>query len=216
MHRRLLITGNAYDKIVSLSGFESGIQTHALPSYSTGMNNNQNPTVFAVQAAIENLLELIERAGRGFASEEIGQLGEEAQKTVLMLIAAIVLSDQKYKPGEQAFLRLLVDLRDKPGGEIRCLNEYAAEWGEASMKVPHFFEVAVRHDTRHETDIARAMLREIQLIGNNACISDGSFESVEHETVKGYLAFLEEFILTWNVQAKNKCQPLGGWLSVNG
>jgi hypothetical protein len=58
------------------------------------------------------------------------------------------------------------------------------------------------------------MLREIQLIGNNVCISDGSFEAVEHETVKRYLVFLEEFMLAWDAQAKTRESAPNGWSSV--
>ena len=178
------------------------------------MNGNQNSTVFAVQTAILNLLELIEQAVRGAEKEEIEGLDEEAQKTVLMLIAAIVLSDHKYKPAEQAFLRVLVDWQDKLGGEASYLNEYATQWTDASVRVPGFFQAAVQHDARHQTGIARAMLREIQLIGNNVCISDGSFEAVEHETVKRYLVFLEEFMLAWDAQAKTRESAPNGWSSV--
>jgi hypothetical protein len=158
------------------------------------MNVDENAIVFAVQSAFMDLLELVERVAHGDGAEGSEALSGEAQRTVLMLIAAIVVSDHKYKSGEQAFLKLLVDWQDKPGGEVRYINQYATEWKVASEQVPRFFHAAAQHDARHGTGNARAMLRAIQLIGNNACISDGCFEPVEHETVKHYVAFLEDFI----------------------
>lgn len=158
---------------------------------------NNNETVRAAQEAFMDVLELAEQAAQGAGSEGSEALRGEAQATVLMLIAGIMLADGKYDPQEQEFIRLLVDLRDKPGGEVSYLNEYAARWAKAAMEVPRFFQAAVRRDAGEGTDIARPMLRRIQLIGNYASICDGKFSVAEQETVKRYVAFLEDFIEAW-------------------
>ncbi|MCU0784618.1 MAG: hypothetical protein MUF81_11370, partial [Verrucomicrobia bacterium] len=164
------------------------------------MSDNSNPTVRAVQESVMNLLELVEQAARGQDAQEVEALCEEAQQTVLKMIAAIVLADKKYAAGEQAFLNVLVDWSKKPGGELRYLNEYAEGWKVASMQVPRFFQAAADHDTRQHTELARGIMREMQLIGNNTCVSDGHFESSEHEVVRNYILFLEEYLEAWRAE----------------
>jgi len=157
------------------------------------MAANQNDTVLAVQDAFLDLLELVDSVAEGDESEASAVLRAEAQQTVLMLIAAIVVADGKYEPGEQAFVGILVDLRDKPGGEVSYLNEYAARWAKASMVVPGFFRAAVKHDAAAGTGIAGTMICRIQLIGNSASISDGKFKPAERAAVMRYVSFLADF-----------------------
>lgn len=179
------------------------------------MSDNLNPTVQAVQDSVVNLLELVEQAARGQSAQEVDDLREEAQKTVLMLIAAIVLADNKYDAGEQAFVNLLVDWSKKSGGDARYLNEYAERWKAASMQVPRFFQAGADHDTRHHTDLARAMMREMQMIGNNTCVSDGHFDAFEHEMVRNYILFLEEYLAAWQAQQVTPTKETAeGWSSV--
>ena len=178
------------------------------------MNIDPQTAVQAVQDNILNLLDLVEQAARGDGDEDAATLGAEARKTALQLIAAIVLSDGKYTVGEQAFLQSLLDVSAKPGGEVAYLNEYAEAWKTSGMTIPRFFQAAVRHDARHQTKLARAMLREIQLLGNNSSISDGKFGSVEHNLVHNYIFFLEEFLLAWRVPAQARSGPECGWLSI--
>jgi uncharacterized tellurite resistance protein B-like protein len=122
---------------------------------------------------------------------------------MLMLIAGVMLADGQYEEGEQEFIRLLVDARDKPGGEIAYLNDYAARWAKASMEVPGFYCAAVRRDSRDGTDIAWKMRCRIQLIGNYASIADGKFVASERETVRRYVAFLEEYADAWRLQTQD-------------
>ena len=159
------------------------------------MNSDPNAAVQAVQDNILNLLDLVEQASRSDAGEDSVALASEAHQTILQLIAAIVLSDGEYTVGEQAFIQALLDVSDKPGGEIAYLNEYAEAWKTTTLTVPRFFKAAVRHDARCHTKIARALLREIQLIGNNSSITDGKFGSCEHKVVHNYILFLEEFMM---------------------
>ncbi len=158
------------------------------------MNSNLNGAVWAVQEAFLDLRELVEEVGHGRGKAECEALLAEAQRTVLMLIAAIVVSDGQYASGEQAFIELLVDSRDHPGGVVDYLNEYAAAWASASNEIPQFIRAAVDYDKRERTCIAGKMLCKIQLIGNNACVSDGDFGAGEHHIVMRYLSFLESSI----------------------
>src|ERR1022692_1935533 len=109
------------------------------------MNDIPNPTTKAVQESVVNLLELVDKSARALSPQQIEVLHDETQTTVLMFIAAIVLADKKYEAGEQAFIRMLVDWSQKPGGEIRYLNEYAERWKTESLQVPRFFNAAVQH-----------------------------------------------------------------------
>jgi hypothetical protein len=161
------------------------------------MDAKENLTVKAAQEAFEELLELAELGAHGDGPEEREAFREEAQATALMLIAAVILADGQYDPGEQEFIRLLVDLSDKPGGEIRYLNDYASRWERASREIPGFYRAAVERDVRNGTEIAWKMRCRIQLIGNCASISDGKFVPSERETVSLYVGFLEEFADTW-------------------
>ncbi len=164
------------------------------------MNINEKEAVQAAQAAFIDLLELAEQGAQGDSSVDSEGLREEAQLTMLMLIAAVMLADGQYEEGEQEFIRLLVDARDKPGGEVGYLNDYAARWAKASMDVPGFYCAAVRRDSRDGTDIAWQMRCRIQLIGNYASSADGKFVASERETVRRYVAFLEDYADAWRLQ----------------
>lgn len=154
------------------------------------MDGFSDDTVWAVQQAIMNLLDLVDSVAQTDSEGDRERLRAEAKKTVLILTAAIIIADGKYEAAEQAFIRHLVDLSDEPGVELSYLNEYAAQWMTASIEVPCFFRAAVANGG----DVARSMLREIQFIGNNICISDSEFQSKERESVAQYVKFLEDFI----------------------
>jgi tellurite resistance protein len=156
------------------------------------MNNITESFVFAVQSAFVELLELTQKAAEGDSSEKQEILRSETQKTMLMFIAATVVANPDYSPAKQQFISLLIDCSEKPGGAVRYLNEYAAEWVAASRKVPQFFEAAINYDSSHGTEIARAMLQEIQRIGVNVYSSDERISMAERETVRLYLKFLED------------------------
>ena len=144
------------------------------------------------QAAILDLFELAERLGDEGGGQDT--LREDAEKTILRFIAAIILADGQDRDGEKTLVALLVDWKSKPGGEFRYLNEYAAKWAETSTQVPNFFNAAVRHDFSNKTEIARAMLRNIQLIGNNVCACDAKCGALERGMVRSYVSFLESFV----------------------
>jgi len=156
------------------------------------MSNATYPIAFAVQSAFLDLLELVESLGEEKAEREA--LRENAEKTILRFIAAIVLADGQYRDGEKALLALLVDWKAKPGGESRYLNEYAAKWAETSTQIPNFFTAAVRHDFFNKTEIALAMLRNIQLIGANVCACDARCGALERGMVRRYVLLLENHI----------------------
>jgi len=158
------------------------------------MSDDQNLTAQVVREAINNLLELVDQAASDKQTGEVTALREEAQKTMLALIAAIVASDGKYEAGEKAFLNALVSVKGLPGGELEYLRDYAELWGTMGTQVPRFFHTAVEHDAVHKTDIARAMTFEIQLVGTNTCAADGKIRVAEHEVIQNYLTLLDEFL----------------------
>ncbi len=165
------------------------------------MNHDPNTFVFVVQSAFLELLELTERVAQCDCPEKQESFREEAEKTILMFIAAIILGSREYRPAERSFLSLLVNWQDKPGGEARYLNEYATRWTETAKDIPQFFATAVRHDLLHRTAIARAMLCQIQLVGNNACVADGNACGARRDVVKEYLVLLEEYLELQYAQA---------------
>lgn len=170
---------------------------HGLPGWERIIvvgHIDRNQAVLAAQDAFMDLLDLVDLVSEYYGPEERTALRQEAQKTVLMLIAAIVVLDGRYGAGKQAFVHALVDLRDKPGGDLRYLTEYAVVWTNSSERVPRFFHTAVSGDARNGTDVARKMLRRIQLIGNCANTCSGKFGTAEREMVTRYIGFLEDFI----------------------
>ena len=125
--------------------------------------SSDSSIVFAVQSAVLEIFEAIEGYAKTDSPDKEQAFKDEAQRTVLMFIAAIILAGKNYNPAQRSFLSLLVNCEDLPGGEPRYLNEYATRWISASRIVPEFFEAAVRHDANHQTELARGMLRQIQL-----------------------------------------------------
>ncbi|MGA3267882.1 MAG: TerB N-terminal domain-containing protein [Verrucomicrobiota bacterium] len=156
------------------------------------MNSDASPIVFAVQSTFLELLELIDYLAKSDLPDKEEELKDEAQRTVLMFIAAIILAGRDYNPAQKSFLSLLVNCEDLPGGEARYLNEYAVKWVEASKQIPGFFDAALRYDSSHHTDITRSMLRQFQIIGNNACASGGNTAAAASQVVQSYIAFLEK------------------------
>ena len=161
------------------------------------MDIERNNSVWAVQEGYLNLLELVDSTA---VSEDKESLRAEAQKTVLMLTAALILADGKYNDGEQALIRHLVDYSNKPGGELRYLNEYASLWEVESKAIPHFIHAAVRCDR----DIARLMLCEIQSIGNNVCVSGRKFQGKQRKIIMKYVSLLEDFIDTVKLETASQ------------
>ena len=172
-----------------------------------GMDTENNNSVWAVQEGYLNLLELVDSIA---VREDRGFLRAEVQKTVLMLTAALIMVDGKYNDGEQALIRHLVDYSDKPGGELRYLNEYASLWEVESKAIPHFIHAAVRCDR----DIARSMLCEIQSIGNNVCVSGRNYQKKQREIIMNYMALLEAFIDRVELEATSQlCEERKPWES---
>jgi len=179
------------------------------------MNDNSSASFQAVQQSVVTMLELVSESARRFGEEEVQSLSNELQKTVLMLIAAIVLADEKYEAGEEAFINLLVDWGQKPGGSARYVKEYAESWRAGSLTIPRFFQTAVVHDTQFSTDLAKAMIRELKLIGNSTCIVDGTFDPRENEVLTNYILFLEEYLKAWESRnAKGTVRSNIGWSNV--
>jgi hypothetical protein len=154
----------------------------------------RDQTIFAVQAAVVELLELAALLEEGKESDLKESVLRDAEQTVLRFIAAIVVADGTLSSDEREFVTLLVNTKEKPGGDCSYLNEFAAEWDERSSRVPDFFERAVKHDIINKTTVARSMIREIQLIGNNICACDSRFGKREQSVVRNYISKLAEFV----------------------
>jgi tellurite resistance protein len=179
------------------------------------MDYELNPTVQMVKDSMMNLIKLGEISACGQPETELESLRSEVKKTVLWLFAAIVASDSKYAEGERLFLELVVGLSEKPSVAARDINEYSKNWSTAATRVPRFYQTALAHDTRMRTDVARTVIRELQFIGSCACVSDGQFDPTEHELVRNYVNYLEDYALVWLAQsATEKARDVEGWTRV--
>ena len=123
--------------------------------------------MFATQLAFQELTELATMAARGTDRQNLVEIHEEVQETILAFVAEIICSNG-FESGEDFFLKLLIDWHGQRENNVRLVNGYAARWALISKQVPRFFETAVQHDKIYQTELAKAILRSIQLIGNNA------------------------------------------------
>ena len=170
------------------------------------MPSNNDDTVWAVREAYLNFLELVDSASQDSGTENRKSLREEAEQTVLMFVAAVILSDGQYEPREQEFFRLFTNITGGTAKELTYLNESAGKWAGAAARIPSFFHAALKHDAKNGTSLAQMMMGELQLIGNNASISDKRFRAAEIKMVNSYLSLLEAFVANytkeqgdWNV-----------------
>jgi hypothetical protein len=145
-----------------------------------------------VRTAIVELLEIVELIS--IEPERRTYLREDAEQTILRLIAGIVLADGQFSSQEQDFLSVLINVEDKTGRQPRYLNEYAAKWNESRETVPEFFRVAREHDRSCQTKLTHSMVREIQLIGNNVAVCNFRTSKKGEAIVRQYVALLNEFL----------------------
>ena len=157
------------------------------------MRTPLEPSVFATQSAFLDLTELASTAANGLGGENLIEIRNDVEETMLAFIAAIICSDG-FESDEDVFLKLLLDWHGQKENNVRLVNEYATRWALISKRVPRFFEIAVQYDKIHHEEIARAMLRSIQLIGNNACVSDKKTARCERQIVREYVSLLEASI----------------------
>jgi len=77
-------------------------------------------------------------------------------------------------------------------------------------QVPRFFRTAVQYDETRKTETAPAMMRELQIVGNNTCVSDKRFASTEGVIVRHYLTLLDAYIATGEPQDTDTSITLSG------
>lgn len=155
------------------------------------MNTSPEQSVaFALQSSFHELLGLAEKAALNESDKE--RLKNEATETMCALIAAVVVADGNYSDGEDTLLTHIIEDREGRFSNMDFVREYASKWASASTEVPQFLKAAVQYDSANGTCTARSMLCAIQLVGNNASISDGNFS--ERPVVHNYIAHLEAFL----------------------
>lgn len=160
-----------------------------LPISESVFEGYNEDTAWAVHQAILNLLELVESIVVDGDPQEIEELYAEAKQTIGRLCAVVVFADGDYGADEHTLIVHLLDMGADAESEVSDLNEWSLDWEDRSKRVPRFFQLAVLRGGD-----ARSMLREIQFIGNNVCISDGVFEGKERIVVSQYVAFLEDYL----------------------
>ena len=158
------------------------------------MPDANDDTVWAVREAYLNLLEFVDTASQDSGPESRKRLREEAEQTVLMFAAAVILADGQYDPREQEFVRLFTNITGGTAKELTYLNEYAGKWAGPAARIPDFFQVARKHDVKFGTSLAQSIMGELQFIGNNVSISDKRFRAAEIKVVNSYLHLLETFV----------------------
>ncbi len=155
------------------------------------MNNDPTGAAKAVELGVENISAAIRRCA-GEASADA--LIEEAREILLSVISAIVAADSRLDPNEQTFMDYLVDTSTSPRGMVGVIIDYATKWDRIKNQVPQFLQNAVAYDQRNHSGIAGDMMREIQLVCNNACVSDGTASKQESAIVREFIANLEKYL----------------------
>lgn len=148
--------------------------------------------IFAIEHSYLDLLDTISQANYGSDSETVESYHREAEQFIVALIASVVLADGNITIEEVSFLEKMLHLKEKPGGAVRYVNEYAAKWCSYQESPPRFLMHAIKADLNS----ARTMMSSIQTIGNNVAISDGNFAKTESKVVRNYLKILETQIET--------------------
>lgn len=133
--------------------------------------------VFAIESSYLDLLDTISKVNYGPESADTETHQREAEQFIVALIASVVLADGNITLEEISFLEKMLHLKEKHGGAIRYVNEYAAKWSYYKQSPPRFFIEAIKNNP----DCARTMMSSIQAIGNNVAISDGSFTTTESQ-----------------------------------
>ena len=149
--------------------------------------------LFAIQTASDNLLETVDSVAKSTGGDS-ATLSQEAQTTVRMFVAASALADSALNEGEETLVQMFIKWDRNAGDQSSFLRDYGNKWEAQREQVPAFFDSALKCDRENGTQNARAIMRELQLIGNNVSISDGQFAEAEQASVKGYIAFLENHL----------------------
>jgi hypothetical protein len=142
-------------------------------------------SIFAVRSAYADLLEAIRSTGG--SEEEVREKCAEAERFVMSLLGHIVAKDLTLAPEEASLLGELLDCGRPVGDCLAYAATCSAEWKDPQM-LPQFFKTAA---ALPDHEIARRMLRAIQLIGNNAAAVDGKVMRAENEYVRRCVARLE-------------------------
>ncbi|MEI8290577.1 MAG: hypothetical protein WCH99_13995 [Verrucomicrobiota bacterium] len=147
-------------------------------------------TVFAIQSASEDLIELALSVAIPGNTEDRDKLDAEVHSTMLELMAAVILSRGRLCAGHQAFLQIILKRPNANMTDERIINDYGARWAQHHHRIPVFFQRAIDSDIRRRTRVAASMLCLIQLIGNNCAITDGDFNPSEQHLIRDYITRL--------------------------
>lgn len=154
------------------------------------MSDYADSTCFAIQTARQNILEIVDSVAVNFGGGD--DLRKEAENVLAMMISACVLADGNFGANEEKLISFAVPCLEGELDREKQLFNLAAGWEDASKKLPHFFVAAAEYNRAD----ARAILRELQLLGNNIAACDLRFTHHEQKFIQGYIAFLEHYLDT--------------------
>ena len=160
------------------------------------METRLDQTVFAILSATEDLLDLALSLADARSPADRDKLDAEVHSTLLMFMAAVILSRGRLCAGHQAFLQIILKRPRATMTDERIINEYGARWALQHRQIPDFFQRAVDADARQGTHKAGSMLCHIQLITNNCAITDVDFLPGEQKLIREYLAHLHRHMET--------------------
>jgi hypothetical protein len=113
---------------------------------------------------------------------------EEAQETILALIAAVIAADGATTYHEFIFASLITkDLRDP----MRCrayLTDCAARWTTISQTTPRFLTEVIRYDEKNSSSLCREILEELKNLVHYTAAVDGEISHLEMRVAEGLIA----------------------------
>lgn len=155
------------------------------------MSHNIDAVAQAVKAAATNVFGIIQHTAADRTTEERAQLEEEAQQTILALVAAILSADGMIAPEEEDFVRLLI----KPSGTDRAhdyISQYAEKWLETSSVLPRFIEGALRFDEVQKTGNALSIIWQFESLAKATSACDGNSSPEELQIAQRFIDLLNK------------------------
>lgn len=155
------------------------------------MSHNIDSVTQAVKSAATNVLNIIRHTAAGRTAEECAQLEEEAQQTILALVAAILSADGVIASQEEDFVGLLIQLPDTDQTHS-YISEYTEKWVSASRALPKFIECALLFDEANKSRNALSIIEQFECLAKATSACDDSSSPAEIEVSQRFINLLNE------------------------
>lgn len=112
---------------------------------------------------------------------------DEAQDTILTLIAAVLAADGLTKDRELAFAKLITRGLENADKCRSYIEEYALRWPQIADRTPRYFAAIVKYDVDNKSTISREVIRELHNVMECAAAADGEICTRETGIVGSHL-----------------------------